>query len=293
MIVPSSALDTLKRARPEWSPWLSVIDEVVRESESQSWRRLVPGGLAARGERVPLLAGASISPETRGVRRLLQRLIRLASAGGTDAMSSLARVRVTDAGCLELFRCSIRHDPEPVRQIAAAHKADPEALQAVVALLPVPFLLACNERLAGSVQAAWSEGYCPLCGSWPAFAEIRGIERSRCYRCARCGGAWYARALVCPYCDMSDHNQLAALVPAKGDTRAVIDACNRCRGYIKAFTRLQGCPPPAVMIDDLASVDLDMAALDNGYARPPGAGHPVEVEVTGAGARGRVFGWRA
>jgi FdhE protein len=206
-------------------------------------------------------------------------LIRLASAGATEAMRSLAAIRAPEADGVELFTASIRHDTEAARRVAAAHGADPEALQAVVALLPVPFLLACTRRLGPSVPASWTEGFCPLCGSWPAFAEIRGIERSRVFRCARCGGGWYARALVCPFCGTSDHQELATLVPAGGGTTAVIDACSGCRGYVKVFTRLQGCAPAAVMIEDLASVDLDMAALESGCARPAGAGWPVNVTV--------------
>jgi FdhE protein len=298
MIASSSSLDSLKRARPEWGPWLGVLEAVVREDHSGDWERAVRGSEDPRLRRmessgsdgVPLLEGISVSLRPDGIRRLAERVLRLASADGAGAMESLAALRVSDANAVELFTSSIRHDMEPARRLAAARDTDPEALQAVVALLPVPFLLACNRRLARSVPAGWTKGYCPVCGSWPAFAEIRGIERSRCFRCARCGGEWHARALVCPFCELDDHDELAALVPAKS-AHAVIDACNGCRGYVKAFTRLQGCPPASVMIDDLASVDLDMAAIEQGYARPAGAGYPVGVTVAGTGERRRLFGW--
>ena len=292
-MIASSALESLKRARPEWVPWLGVIEEVVREGNSPRWERAVPTQVEHPVQRVPLLAGTSVSLQTSNVRRLLERLIRLAAASGTDAMLSLAKTRVAEIDCAELFTSSIRHDAEAARQVAAAHGADAEALQALVALLPVPFLLACNRRLTMSVPSSWAEGFCPVCGSWPAFAEIRGIERSRYFRCARCGSEWYARALVCPFCEISDHNALATLVPAKSEAHAMIDACNGCRGYVKAFTRLQGCPPSAVIIEDLASVDLDMAALEQGYARPAGAGYPVDVAVREAGGRRGFFAWRS
>jgi FdhE protein len=132
-----------------------------------------------------------------------------------------------------------------------------------------------------------------VCGSWPAFAEVRGIDRSRYFRCGRCGSEWYARALVCAFCGLSDHQQLTSLVPAKTDMHAVIDACHGCRGYVKAFTRLQGCAPSAVMIEDLASVDLDMAAIEQGYARPPGTGCRLGVALTEAPRRRHLFGWNA
>src|SRR5207253_205435 len=92
------------------------------------------------------------------------------------------------------------------------------------ALVAVPFLLACNRRWASAKSVSWMEGYCPVCGAWPAFAEVRGIERSRYFRCGRCSGEWQAHCLFCPYCGMTDHNELASLVPEKGGATSVIEA---------------------------------------------------------------------
>jgi FdhE protein len=130
-----------------------------------------------------------------------------------------------------------------------------------------------------------------VCGAWPAFAEVRGIERSRHYRCGRCGGEWHARALYCPFCSMHDHTELVSLLPDKDGTNATIEACRRCLGYVKTFTRLQGCAPAAVMIEDLASVNLDIAALDQGYLRPQGAAHRLDVALSDAATKRRFFAW--
>ena len=63
-----------------------------------------------------------------------------------------------------------------------------------------------------------------------------------------------------------------------------MDACKRCLGYVKTFTTLQGSPPAKVILDDLASVELDVAAAEQGYKRPQGAGYALDVTVTGNGA---------
>ena len=91
---------------------------------------------------------------------------------------------------------------------------------------------------------------------------------------------------------LSDHDELAMLVPEQGSSNAVIDACQRCLGYVKIFTRLQGCPPGAVMLEDLASVDLDMAAFEHGFAKPSGPGYPLGITVTDKGAGRRFFAWK-
>jgi len=88
---------------------------------------------------------------------------------------------------------------------------------------------------------------------------------------------------------MSDHDELVVLVPERGSSNAVIDACQRCLGYVKTFTRLQGCPPGAVMLEDLASVDLDVAAFEHGFARPSGPGYALEITVIDEGAGRRFF----
>jgi FdhE protein len=295
MMTPVTALDGLKRQRPEWEPWLAVVEEILREATTPTWDVAVPAGsgAAARQTTVPLLAGKTIALTASSVLRLLERLIRIASLSGTPRMATLSAVLREDLDVLTLFTASLRQDSDRVKEVAAASGADAEALQAVIALLAVPFLHACNRRWASSIAESWEERYCPVCGSWPAFAEVRGIERRRYFRCGRCDGAWHARALSCPYCAVDDHDALVSLVPENASSHAVIEACRRCLGYVKTFTTLQGCPPGTVMLEDLASVDLDVAALGQGYIRPIGRGYSLDVTVTDQGATRRFVGWKA
>jgi hypothetical protein len=46
------------------------------------------------------------------------------------------------------------------------------------------------------------------------------------------------------------------------------------------------------MLEDLATVDLDIAALDQGYARPSGAGYALQATVTATPATRRLFAWK-
>jgi FdhE protein len=292
MTSPDATLNGLKRQRPEWEPWLAVIEEIVRETASPRWEGSVPTGVEPRQTGPPLLAGATLVVHASSVRRLLKRLIRIASLDGTPNHASLSPALDADQDVLTLFNASLCQNSDRVEDVAAARGADATGLQAVIALVPLPLLQACNRRWASSIPRSWVEGYCPVCGSWPAFAEVRGIERSRLFRCGRCGGEWHARLLSCPYCDEGSHDALVSLVPEKGESQGTIDACRSCHGYVKTFTRLRGCRPDAVMLEDLASVHFDVAGLEQGYTRPSGAGYPLEVSVTDDGASRRFFGWR-
>jgi FdhE protein len=285
------ALDALKRQRPEWSPWLAVVEEILGETASTRWDAAVPNPPGARGNGTPLVSGSSLSVDPSDVRRVLKRAIRAAARTGAPKMASLKRALDGDVDVLALLAGSLRQQDDPLAAYASACGADPEAFQAVAALLAVPVLHACRRRWASSIPPSWMEGYCPVCGSWPAFAEVRGIERTRYLRCGRCGGEWLGSILRCACCGTTDHEDFVSLVSEQAGSPRSIEACRRCHGYVKTFTRLQGCAPSAVMLEDLASVDLDVAALEQGYTKPPGAGYAVDVTIGSAAAKRAFLAW--
>jgi len=279
MTAIDTGLPDLKREHPEWEPWLAVVQEILSETANGKWDGVVPIRAEVQPNKVPLLAGVNVELEQGSIRPLFEHLVRIAHRSGTAKMATLESALHAELNMRSLFQASLRQDADRLTEIAAVIGADPEALQAIAALFPVPFLQACNRRWAPSIAQSWMEGYCPVCGAWPALTEVRGIERSRYFRCGRCGAEWQCHCLFCPYCGMTNHEELVSLVPEKSGSNAVIDACKRCLGYVKTFTKLQGSPPARVLLDDLASVELDVAALEQGYKRPQGAGFALAVTV--------------
>ena len=285
-----SGVDALRQQRPEWTPWLAVVDEVVRESMTAQWDAAVPEIRESPAPSAPLLDGATIVVNAAAVRGLFKRSIDIASHAGTAPMATLSPELHRDLDIAELFATSVRQDSTYVTMLAERYGADAQALQAIVALLAVPWLQACGRQWGAAVPVSWMEGCCPICAAWPAFIEVRGIERSRHPRCGRCGSEWFARLLHCTYCGNHDHDEFVTLVPEKAGSGAV-EACRRCHGYMKTFTTLQGCAPHAVMVRDLGSVELDVAALAQGYSRPSGAGFLLTLTVHSAPAARRFFAW--
>lgn len=278
-----TGLQNLKRLHPEWEPWLAVVQEILRESADSKWDAVVPVRAGTQPDKVPLLAGANLDLEKNSLRLLLEQLMGVACRSGTAKMATLDAALHEDLDIFTLFRASLHQDSDHIKDCAAVLGVDPEAFQAVAAMVPLPFLQACNRRWRRTIAVSWMEGYCPVCGAWPAFVEVRGIERSRYFRCGRCGGEWQAHLLFCPYCGNTDHNEQVSLVP-ESSPKSAVDACKRCLGYVKTFTTLQGSPPAKVILDDLASVELDVAAAEQGYKHPQGAGYALNVTVTGNGA---------
>jgi len=304
MTAPARSLNELKRSRTDWAPWLAVLEEALREAQTSHWDGVFSPaaqlGPAARSTNagadrlaMPLLAGAALTVRTISVSRLLKRLMGVALASGTRKMATLELALERDLDVLALFKASLCQDAEYLERVATSRGVDADAFQAIVALVSIPFLQACSRRAKPSLSRSWAEPYCAVCGSWPAFAEERGIERSRQFRCGRCGGEWYARGLACLYCGVNDHEALVSLVPESGRSCGTVEACTRCFGYVKVLSRLQGCSPAMVVLDDLASVALDVAARSEGFTRPSGAGFPLDLTVSDAGMIRRLIPWNA
>src|SRR3984957_7234498 len=139
MNAPDTALNALRRERPEWEPWLVVVDEILRAAGNPAWETAVPAVAPAQRTAVPLIAGATLTLEGDLVRRLFERLVRTASRVGTPKLSSLKAALHADLEWAPLFTASLCQDKDRINEIAAVTGAEAEALHAVIALLPIPF----------------------------------------------------------------------------------------------------------------------------------------------------------
>ena len=265
----AQTLDTLEQRHPEWAPWLAVLREVSREIADARWDAAAP----VPGANAPLISGVRVRPEDGLLADWWARLRRSAAASASP-LAALQTMTGEPAAALRVFDAALNHDEAALAGIAREAGLDAHALHALAALLPMPFLHACRRRWADAVSRNGREGNCPTCGAWPALVEMCGVDRKRILRCGRCGSGWEALVLSCPYCDTTDHDRLATLVPGERGAEGTIEVCNHCRGYIKAFARLTPAPAERVMLDDLASVALDLAAAERGYARPKRAADP-------------------
>lgn len=276
-----SRLEELKRRNPEWRPWLAVLGEALAEIEDRGWDAAVPRSVAQPEQNAPLLARATLDLDARAFARFLEKLARSAGASGAPRMAGMERLECSQALACAVLRTALDGDDERLARLAHETGVDAQAFGAVAALVPMPFLHACARRWTSQKAAGWSPGYCPVCGAWPAFAEILGVERARFLRCAGCGSAWQVHCLACPYCALTDHEKLGSLATEQSAAKCAIEVCSRCLGYVKAFTRLRPGPPAEVLLDDLGSVEFDLAAADRGYRRPPGRGYALRVTLAG------------
>ena len=286
MTAPGAGTPTfegLAREHPEWEGWLGVMRMALERAGAPEWRDLAVTPAPDRPVGAPWLAGAVlIVPETaaRGWTTALLKAAAPAAAsraGAIDPAALLAAAAALDTDALAAAAGAVGLDADRAR--ALAHPA------------ALPLLAACAAR-ADAVPVGWPHGYCPVCGAWPALAELRGLELSRQLRCGRCGADWPAAWLACVFCGNDDHEALGGLVSEVAGTMRRVDMCRRCQGYLKTVTTLTARTHAEVVLEDLATVAYDVSALDQGAARPPGLGWPPRVEVQLARRAGLLGRWR-
>jgi FdhE protein len=274
------------KAKPDLAPALALqrqlLGSVMDAAEVLAGGRLPrlslpPKYLAAKLARgVPAFAGEPIPlPVPALTPTLVQLCDALAAGGAGDAAEHIKRA-ITGGGMEpgSLMAGSLHRDQAALRTGAAHRGLSPDLLWLVAELAVSPFVHALQRLLFGGVVApelhaalaAWNHGYCPACGSWPAVAEV--VAGHRTLRCSFCAAAWELTTYACIYCREGGEKFVTAAPDEERKDRRV-ELCSACGGYLKTVDVPELSPFPLLSISDIETTDLDVAAMEHGYARPP------------------------
>jgi hypothetical protein len=140
---------------------------------------------------------------------------------------------------------------------------DNGARDQVLTLAMRPFLSRCAEVLQPRAELAlWSHPHCPLCSGEPDFAVITPAAERQLI-CGRCTLRWKFDPLTCPYCRNDDRSLISSFATSDGQYR--VYACNVCKRYLKAYDGRRATRPVMLMLDSVATLPLDAAAMQRGY----------------------------
>ena len=149
-------------------------------------------------------------------------------------------------------------------QVAEPHSAESEALDQVLMLAMRPFLSRCAEVLQQRAElAVWSHSHCALCGGEPDLSVITPAAE-RHLICGRCTLRWKFEPLTCPYCHNSDRSRITSFATPDGQYR--VYACDVCSRYLKAYDGRRATRPVMPVVDSVATLPLDAAAMQRGYS---------------------------
>ena len=132
------------------------------------------------------------------------------------------------------------------------------------------------ERAARAATGAedWNGPACPVCGG-PAHVSVIAEESGefmagspRSLNCGRCATTWRFSRAMCTVCGEDDSSALSSYC-AERRRSARVDTCSTCRAYIKTFDlRQDGGRDIVPLVDDVATLTLDVWAREHGYSRP-------------------------
>jgi Protein involved in formate dehydrogenase formation len=136
-----------------------------------------------------------------------------------------------------------------------------------------PLLELAAAAVGPPLSGAWHGSSCPLCGA-PAQASVIAEESGefmggspRSLVCARCASWWSFPRAICALCGQDDPRSITGfLVPTDRVVR--VDCCETCHGYVKTFDlRQAGGVDIVPLVDDIATLHLDLWAQDRGFNR--------------------------
>jgi FdhE protein len=138
--------------------------------------------------------------------------------------------------------------------------------------LVLAFLQPYSEFSRAQVQVSLPSGnsasrHCPFCHRKPTLAILRpqGDGGRRSLLCGFCLTEWDFRRLVCPGCGEENHAKLPVYT-ADNLPAIRVECCDTCQTYIKCIDLTKaGLAEP--LVDELASVQLNLWAQEHGYAK--------------------------
>lgn len=123
------------------------------------------------------------------------------------------------------------------------------------------------EKLSHEIKTeTWMRGSCPVCGSLPHLSLLKEEVGKRFLLCSHCGYQWRIDRMICPFCDNRDQESLQFFYAEEEKTHR-IDLCDKCHQYIKTID-LRTIGETDFLLEDLATLHLDIVASQKGYKRP-------------------------
>ncbi len=265
-------LEGVRRRRPALGEVVDLQWRVLRAQHAAARELPAPvldGGPERLAERnrlgLPVLPRGEFTIHWPAAAALFDALLAsLTESGGEARERALPIQRAVGTGDLDvvaLLRGTVRGGAEGVMG-----GLDPDRLRFLAGASIRPYAEALARAMGRWVDGErWRRPVCPVCGSPPKVAELRGAElaASRYLHCGFCGWAWAYRRSACPFCGNQDHTGLELLL-VEDDPRCKIETCQRCRRYLKLVDNKEffGLVP---FLEDLTTPHLDMLAIERGY----------------------------
>ena len=261
-------LRRLKQAQPDLASAADLQIELLQLQRRVQSRvslpsiRLDTDFLNAQLAKAPVLHFAHLPIEWGDLRFLLRATA--AAMRSHDALDDLDFRRV-EMLCRDADRLpvALRSWYESAQSGAPPIHADAAGLEPILLQAMRPFLTRSADAIMAKTDlAGWTHGTCPLCAGEPDFAVITPAA-DRILICGRCSARWRFHQVTCPFCLNGDRGRITSFTSRDGQYR--LYACDQCQRYLKAFDARRASRPVMPVVDGVATLPLDAAAMQRGY----------------------------
>ena len=243
--------ERLRLAREHGMPLLQASG-----SRDERWRKVLDELCAAVG---------SVPGYPEGVAKVCRDIqAMLAAAGSAATLEVQADL---------LLGATTAHAPST----QSAASIDPSMAPFIMAALQVHWIAMLAslgyDQIGQHVGGVEAPGICPVCGTLPV-ASLVSVEKAyqgyRYLHCALCATEWHMVRIKCSHCESTEGILYHSIEGGSGAIRA--ESCDRCRRYRKICYQEQD-PDVEPLVDDLASLGLDLLMSEEGFQRA--SGHPL------------------
>jgi FdhE protein len=136
----------------------------------------------------------------------------------------------------------------------------------ILAGLQISFARLAAKLTAQDLQPI-ADGICPACGSPPVSTAVVGwpkAHNSRFCTCSLCGTMWNVVRIKCVLCSSTEGIAYHSIGGRPDQVKA--ETCDKCRRYVKILYHVKD-PNLDPLSDDVASLDLDMLLIQEGWER--------------------------
>jgi len=165
----------------------------------------------------------------------------------------------------ELLQNILTRDDKFWQQLSKDLKLSQKLLIKVGEFISTPYLELCAEYFNKKLQQyKWDQPICPICGYPPVMALFNSDKNERTLWCHLCDTEWKFNSHLCPFCLNDDLKQVKYIFPPDQSPNR-IDACDKCKHYIKTIDDELNPKKTNFSVDYLATYYLDLIAIQKGY----------------------------
>jgi FdhE protein len=269
-------IEQLKKKRPGYGEILDFYQK-VKAAQDQVKTSLKIGPIKLKKEWKELLAKQGFSLmqkedfplDIEVSAKLFQNLCQIGKEANPHMAEQVKKIKkAIDDKRIDLKKLLKKEvKEERIEQMADELGLDKKVFLFLIQSSTKPSIEAGMEQLRSEIDPeTWLKGYCPMCGSLPSLSLLTDEVGKRYLLCSYCGYQWRMDRIFCPFCDNKDQETLHYLF-AEGEEAYRIDLCEECHQYIKTidYRKLE---EPDVVLEDLATLHLDILATQKGYKRP-------------------------